>query len=427
MKFIFFGQLLALEFRNFLIHIFYMEALTAPAQRLAIPLTKQRITSIDFLRGLVMVIMALDHVRDYFHIEGMTGDPTDLATTSPLLFFTRWITHFCAPTFLFLSGVSAFLSGQRRTKKELSIFLLTRGLWLILLELTIISFAWTFDPLYHTFIMQVIWAIGISMIILSAVIWLPLPAIMFIGFAVLLGHNFLDKPELIDKNQEGVVWSILHTPGGHYVLPLDQTHSILFFYGFLSWTGIMILGYCFGNFYKKKITREKRKKILLTIGLTAIALFIVLRFIDDYGDRAPWSTQKNAVFTIMSFLNVTKYPPSLMYTLMTLGPSILFLAYFENMGSRVSKFFITFGRVPFFYYLLHLFLIHTLTLIAFYASGYGANDIVSQPFYFRPLQFGFSLWAVYGIWASVVLLLYPLCKWYDRYKSTHSHWALSYL
>ena len=374
-----------------------------------------------------MVIMALDHVRDYFHVEGMTGDPTNLATTTPFLFFTRWITHFCAPTFLFLSGVSAFLSGQRRTKKELSIFLLTRGLWLVLLEVTVISFGWRFDPLQHLIIMQVIWAIGISMILLSAIIWLPLPVIMFIGFAILLGHNLLDKPEAEQNNQVGLFWSIVHTPGGSYVLPIDQTRSILFFYGFLSWTGIMILGYCFGNFYKKTVSREQRQKILLTIGLGAILLFIVLRFIDGYGDRAPWSTQKNAMFTIMSFLNVTKYPPSLMYTLMTVGPSILFLAFFENMQSRFARFFITFGRVPFFYYLLHLFLIHTLTLIAFYASGYTAKDIVSQPFYFRPVEFGYSLWAVYGIWAAVILLLYPLCKWYDRYKSTHHHWALSYL
>src|SRR5688572_17222234 len=202
-----------------------MEALTAPAQRMAIPLTKQRITSIDFLRGLVMVIMALDHVRDYFHAEAMIDDPTNLATTTPFLFFTRWITHFCAPTFLFLSGISAFLSGQRKTKKQLSIFLLTRGLWLVLLELTIITFAWSFDPLYNVFIMQVIWAIGISMIILSGVIWLPLPVILFLGFAILFGHNLLDKPEM-DNDPEGIFWSIVHTPGGHYVLPLDETRSI---------------------------------------------------------------------------------------------------------------------------------------------------------------------------------------------------------
>lgn len=404
-----------------------METLTAPAQRLAIPLTKQRITSIDFLRGLVMVIMALDHVRDYFHAEAMIDDPTNLATTTPFLFFTRWITHFCAPTFLFLSGISAFLSGQRKSKKELSIFLFTRGFWLVLLEVTIISFAWRFDPLQHMIIMQVIWTIGISMILLSAMIWLPFPVIMIIGLAILLGHNLLDKAEAETNNQVGLLWSIIHTPGGHYVLPIDQTRNVLFFYGFLSWTGIMILGYCFGNLYKKSVSREQRKKVLLAIGLASLFSFFALRFINGYGDRAPWSIQKDTELSIISFFNTTKYPPSLMYTLMTLGPAILFLAFFENMQSRFAKFFITFGRVPFFYYLLHLFLIHTLTLIAFYASGYRASDIVAEPFYFRPVEFGYSLGAVYGIWAGVVLLLYPLCKWYDRFKSSHNHWALSYL
>lgn len=404
-----------------------METLAAPAQSLSMPLIKQRVNSIDFLRGLVMIIMALDHVRDYFHVEAMTDDPTNLATTTPILFFTRWITHFCAPTFLFLSGIGAFLSGQRRTKKDLSIFLLTRGLWLVLLEMLIITFGWRFDPGYHMIIMQVIWAIGVSMILLSGLIWLPFPVIMVIGFAILLGHNLLDKPEAENNNQLGVFWSIVHTPGGHYLLPIDKTHNVLFFYGFLSWTGIMILGYCFGSLYKKTITREQRKKILLAIGLTAVAAFVVLRFVNGYGDRAPWSIQKTSELSIISFFNTTKYPPSLMYTLMTLGPSILFLAFFENMRGGFARFFISFGRVPFFYYLCHLFLIHALTIIAFFIAGYRTNAITSEPFYFRPPEFGYPLWAVYAIWAGVILLLYPLCRWYDRYKSTHTHWALSYL
>ena len=197
-------------------------------------------------------------------------------------------------------------------------------------------------------ILQVIWAIGVSMVLLSGLIWLPMPLIVAIGFAIVLGHNLLDKPEAANNNQLGTFWSIVHTPGGSYLLPLDETRNVLFFYGFLSWTGIMILGYCFGNFYKKTVSREQRRKILLTIGIGAILLFIVLRFINGYGDRAPWSDQKSTELTIISFLNTTKYPPSLMYTLMTLGPSILFLAFFENMKSRFAKFFITFGRVPFF-------------------------------------------------------------------------------
>jgi uncharacterized membrane protein len=404
-----------------------METLAAPPQNMSLPLIKQRITSIDFLRGLVMVIMALDHVRDYFHAEAMTDDPTNLATTTPFLFFTRWITHFCAPTFVFLSGISAFLSGQRRTKKDLSIFLLTRGLWLILIEVTLITFGWRFDPGYHLIIMQVIWAIGISMVLLSALIWLPMPVLFFIGLAIVLGHNVFDRIEAQNNNQMGLFWGIVHTPGGAYQLPVDDSHSILFFYGFLSWTGIMILGYCIGSFYKKSVTREQRKKILLAIGLSAVLLFVILRFINGYGDRAPWSSQQNTALTIISFFKVTKYPPSLMYTLMTLGPSILFLAFFENMRGAVARFFITFGRVPFFYYLCHIFLIHVLTLVAFYIAGYSSADIAAQPFFFRPVEFGYPLWAVYAIWAGVVILLYPICRWYDRYKSTHTHWALSYM
>jgi uncharacterized membrane protein len=404
-----------------------METLTAPSHSMSLPLIKQRITSIDFLRGLIMIIMALDHVRDYFHVDAMTDDPTNLATTTPFLFFTRWITHFCAPTFVFLSGVSAFLSGQRRTKKDLSIFLLTRGLWLILIEVTLITFGWRFDLGYHLLIMQVIWTIGISMVLLSALIWLPMPVLLAIGLAIVFGHNAFDKIEAQNNNQMGLLWGIMHTPGGAYQLPISDSRNILFFYGFLSWTGIMILGYCFGTFYKKSVTREQRRKILLAIGLGAVALFIVLRFMNGYGDRAPWATQKNTALTVISFLNTTKYPPSLMYTLMTLGPSILFLAFFENMKGAVARFFITFGRVPFFYYLCHIFLIHTLTLIAFYITGYGSADIMAQPFFFRPVEFGYSLWAVYGIWIAVILLLYPLCRWYDKYKSTHSHWALSYM
>jgi uncharacterized membrane protein len=404
-----------------------MPTLTAPMPTAAASIVKQRITSIDFLRGLVMIIMALDHVRDYFHSQAMIDDPTNLDTTTPWLFFTRWITHYCAPTFVFLAGTSAFLSGQRRTRKELSIFLLTRGLWLVLAEMLINNFAWTFDPEYHMIGLQVIWAIGISMMLLGLLVWLPTPVILLVGIAIVFGHNIFDQPEAMRKGDVGVLWHILHTPRSAYVYPISKDHGILFFYAFPPWTGIMIMGYCFGQLYKKTVSREQRKKVLLTIGVTAIVAFIVLRFINEYGDRAPWSVQKNALYTLMSFLNVTKYPPSLMYTLMTLGPSILFLALFERMESRFSKFFITFGRVPFFYYMLHVFLIHGLCTIAFFISGYGVDDITSQPFYFRPPQFGVSLLAVYGIWISVILLLYPLCRWYNEYKKTHHHWILSYI
>jgi uncharacterized membrane protein len=401
-----------------------MQTLTAQPRIVPELSSKKRIHSIDFLRGLVMVIMALDHVRDYFHAEAMTDDPTNLLTTTPFLFFTRWITHFCAPVFVFLAGTSAFLLGEKKTKKELSIFLLTRGLWLILAEILIICFGWTFDPLYDTIILQVIWAIGVSMVILSAIVWLPFPLILLIGVLIVYGHNLLDSAEAARKGQVGTLWNILHR---NAFVPVSPGRALLFFYAFPVWTGVMVLGYCFGKFFSRKTDVAYRRKALILLGSGSILLFIVLRLINHYGDPARWSEQKTGLLTFLSFLNVSKYPPSLMYCLMTLGPAILFLAFFERIENRFSNFFITFGRVPFFYYVLHIFLIHILCAIAFFLSGYGINDLKHEPFNFRPPGFGFQLWAVYLVWVSVVFILYPLCKWYNQYKMNHSHWALSYV
>lgn len=395
------------------------------------PLTsgKQRITSIDLLRGLVMVIMALDHVRDFFHVQGVTGDPTNLATTTPGLFFTRWITHFCAPAFVFLAGTSAYIAGQRKTTKELSSFLLKRGIWLVLIEVVVITLAWSFNPLYNVIILQVIWAIGMSMLVLGILVWLPFPVMMAIGILIVAGHNLLDTAEAARNNQVGLLWKILHTPGGFIFEPVSSNRGFLFIYAFPVWAGVMILGYGFGKFYQQHISSTYRKKLLLAIGFGAIALFIVLRLLNQYGDPSEWRYQKDNVFTFLSFLNTTKYPPSLLYLLMTLGPSIVFLALAEKAQSRFNQVLITYGRVPFFYYVLHLYLIHALCAIVFFASGYSGSDIVSpqSPFLFRPPDFGFSLWIVYGIWLLVVILLYPPCRWYDRYKSSHRQWWLSYL
>ncbi len=371
-----------------------------------------------------MVIMALDHVRDYFHAEAMIDDPTNLATTTPILFFTRWITHFCAPTFIFLAGTSAFLSGEKRTKKELSVFLVTRGLWLILAEVIIVTFGWSFNPYFGTIILQVIWAIGISMVLLSVFIWLPFPILLIIGLAIVFGHNILDFKEASEQNKLPMLWNILHRSA---LIPISKMHSILFFYAFPVWTGVMICGYCFGKLYRKGSDPLYRKRALVFLGIGAIVSFIVLRFINMYGDPSPWSFQKTTELTVISFFNVSKYPPSLIYLLMTLGPSILLLRWFEKIQNKVSDFFIVFGRVPFFYYILHIFLIHILCVVAFFLSGYQLKDYATGLFYFRPQKFGFVLLAVYGIWAGVVLLLYPLCKWYNNYKATHNHWVFSYV
>lgn len=389
---------------------------------------QNRIQSIDILRGIVMVIMALDHVRDFFHNQAFTDDPTNLATTTPLLFFTRWITHYCAPVFVFLAGTSAFLMGQRRTKKELSSFLLKRGLWLIFVELFIITLGWTFNPLYNAFILQVIWAIGISLIILGLLVRFPLQVVLLYGIIIVFGHNLLDYPETARNGQVGFWWNLVHhAKFNQYEIWKD--HFALIVYAFLPWSGVMALGYCFGVWFKKEVPAEVRRSRLLIVGLSLTALFILLRFINGYGDPAPWLHQpRGSWYTFFSFLNVNKYPPSLMFLCMTLGPAILFLLLIEKLQKPVSNFFITYGRVPFFYYVLHFYIIHLFCVIAFFASGYPASQIVTPqfPFLFRPPAFGFDLWVVYGVWMAVVLILYPLCRWYNRYKATHNYWWLSY-
>jgi uncharacterized membrane protein len=393
---------------------------------------KQRVQSIDLLRGIVIVIMALDHVRDYFHIEGATGDPTNMQTTTPLLFFTRFITHFCAPVFVFLAGTSGFLQGLRKSKKELSVFLVQRGLWLVFAELVIVTFGITFDPGYHVFILQVIWAIGVSMIILGLLVWLPFSAILFYGIVVVLLHNMLDAPEAAAaarREQLPLWWKLIHS--GAFIEPLGGGRRLLGLYAFVPWSGVMALGYCFGKLFQRDVDPAWRKRTLVYIGSGVILLFIILRAINDYGDPRHWSEQpRGTVYSFLSFFNTTKYPPSLLYLSMTLGPAILFLAVIENVQNSLTRFFITFGRVPFFFYILHFYLMHVICIIFFYAEGYGKGDIVPEafvPLFFRPNEFGYSLWIVYAIWIAIVLMLYPLCKKYDRYKTATPKWWTSYV
>ena len=388
-----------------------------------IPTSTARITSIDLLRGVVMIIMALDHTRDYFHAGSFLFDPTDLTQTSPVLFFTRWITHFCAPVFVFLAGTSAFISGQRKTKKQLSLFLITRGLWLLLLEVTIVSFAWSFNIHLNFTGLQVIWALGISMITMAALIHLPLKAILMIGLVITLGHNLLDNIHF-----EGFGWAALHE---RKRFQLSDTHVIRVGYPVLAWIGIMALGYCFGHLYTSTFTAEKRRKWLISMGLAAIGLFCIIRAINVYGDPGPWEIQASPTFTFLSFLNTHKYPPSLLYTLMTLGPALLFLAFTEKVSNWLTKAIVHIGRVPLFYYILHLYLIHLLAMIAAEFIGFHWYDMIvtSRPWLEPHLKgFGFSLGFTYVVWICVVLILYPLCRWYDQYKSAHKDkWWLSYL
>jgi uncharacterized membrane protein len=378
---------------------------------------RRRIESIDLLRGLVMIIMALDHVRDYFHYDAFQYSPTDLSHTSVFLFFTRFITHYCAPVFVFLAGISAHMYGSKRNKRELSFYLLKRGLWLVFAELFIITLGWTFNPTYPVFNLQVIWAIGISMIVLSAIIYLNLKRRYILVTAVLLiaAHNLLDNVHIQGNGLPDFIWSFLHEPADFVV----GRFNIFVRYPVLPWIGIMMMGYCFGGLYHPDYDAVKRKKKLLYTGISAISLFIILRFLNFYGDAAQWSMQKNTMFSILSFLNVTKYPPSFLYTLVTLGPALIFLSLVEKPPNAVTEKLTVFGRVPFFYYVIHLYLIHLFAIIGAIISGYQWSDMILSNRVNRVAAlrgYGFHLAIVYLIWLVVVVLLYPFCKRFDRYK-----------
>jgi uncharacterized membrane protein len=375
-----------------------------------------RIVSIDLLRGIVIVLMALDHVRDYFHGYSYLYDPVDLDHTSVPIFFTRWISHFCAPVFMFLAGISACLYGEKRGRKELSFFLFTRGLWLVLAELFIVTLEWTFNPFYSIFILQVIWAIGVSMIVLSGLIYFNRRLLLLIGILLIGAHNLLDGVHVSGKTLSAVIWSLVHEPQF-----FNFTHFAFFVgYPLLPWIGILVTGYCLGGLYASGYDPAKRKRTLFAIGVAAILLFILLRVSNVYGDPSYWSGQKNAVFTFLSFLRTTKYPPSLQYILMTLGPSLIFLSFAERPLNGFTEMISTFGRVAMFYYLVHILVIHLAAVIAAQVSGHNWLDMVflktwvtSNP---RLKGYGFNLITVYLVWIGTLIALYPLCKWYDGYK-----------
>jgi len=386
-----------------------------------------RIESIDLLRGIVMVLMALDHVRDYFHADAFLYDPLDLSQTSVALFFTRWVTHFCAPTFVFLAGTSAFLIGEKKGKRELSGFLLKRGLWLVFLELTVVNFAWLFNIHFTLTLLVVIWALGMSMIVLAGLIHLPRKILFVLGLLLVAGHNLFDNFHITDESAlKAIGWSILHE---FHVFTFDGW-TLVIGYPLLPWLGVMVLGYCFGTFYTMEA--DIRKQNLMRIGGTMIILFIIFRGINLYGDPVPWTLQSSPVFTVLSFLDVNKYPPSFLYILITVGSAILFLAFAERPLGKFNQALVTIGRVPMFYYLLHLYLIHGLALLAALATGFDFYSMANMHTWvtMNPALkgYGFTLPVVYAVWIFVVVALYPLCRWFDGYKRNHrEQWWLSYL
>ena len=385
---------------------------------------KTRIESIDLLKGLVMIIMALDHVRDYFHYSAFFFDPTDPIKTTLPIYFTRFITNFCAPAFSFLAGLSAFMVGKRKSKNELSQFLIKRGLWLIFAEIVILSFAWQFDSNFSLLGLQVIWVLGISMIFLVGLIHLPLNYLLVFSCVCICGHNLLDTVHF----DGSMLWSFIHE---QHFFPNIANRTLVFAYPILPWFAVMSLGYYFGSFYDSSIEPQRRKKIFNTIGISAWILLLILRFTNIYGNLLPREDYGNFSQNLISFLNLTKYPPSLSFLLLTLGATLLFLANTEKLKGRIVDFFCVFGRVPFFYYIIHVYLIHLFALIAAQVTGFGWKTmILKTPVWFSPdlKGYGFSLPIVYLIWIGVIVILYPICKKFDRYKQGNKDkWWLSYL
>jgi uncharacterized membrane protein len=387
------------------------------------PIVKSpRLNSVDLLRGVVMVIMALDHVRDFF--TDVRYDPLDLTQTSAALFMTRWITHFCAPTFVFLAGSGAFLAGSRgKTKTELAKFLFSRGLWLVFLELTWVRFGWFFNLDYSFTIGQVIWAIGWSMVVLAGLIFLSIRTITVFGIVMIATHNMFDHLAPEQVGVFGWPWQILHAGG---IIPYAPGYVFFAVYPLIPWIGVMAAGYGFGSILTKEETL--RKKLLLRLGFGLTAAFVIIRATNLYGDPYHWSTQKDLLFTFFSFIGCEKYPPSLLYLLVTLGPAIMLLVFFERAKGRVAEFFIVFGRVPLFYYILHVPLIHALAVSIAYVFG------ISVPFMFQnippwewPTGYGYGLPVVYVVWAAVIAILYPVCRWFANVKRRRKDVWLSYL
>jgi uncharacterized membrane protein len=386
----------------------------------AVAVKRPRIESVDLLRGLVMILMAIDHSRDFFSNSGL--NPTDPATTTVPLFFTRWITHFCAPTFFFLTGTGAFLASRRKSKGELSQFLFTRGLWLIFLELVLCrGLGWQFNFDYHVVVLFVLWALACSMITLSALVYLPAWAVTTFGVVLIAGHNLFDSVQ-----STSWWWSILHVPN---VLVAKPGFALLEVYPLIPWVGVTAAGYGFGQIYNWPA--ERRQKFLLRLGLILIAAFMVIRLINRYGDPNPWEKQHSPVFTLLSFLNTTKYPPSLLYLLMTLGPDMIFLRLVDGGTPDWMRPALIFGKVPMFYFILHVPLIHLLAVAVCYAR-YGhvywmfeSPDLRSFPFT-PPPGWGYSLPVVYLVWFIVVLTLYPLCRWFAGVRQRRNDAWLSY-
>jgi uncharacterized membrane protein len=387
-----------------------------------------RLSAIDMLRGLVIVIMAIDHVRD-FTMVGTEFDPMANPNIAATLFLTRWITHFCAPVFVLLAGTSAGLMTARKSADVLARFLVSRGVWLILVEVLIISNLVTFSPRgipefggRILVVMQVIWAIGAGMLALAALQYLGRRACLVVGLAIVLSHNLLDRfwatNALLDPRP---LWVSLHAQMSFLAGPFQ----LLFVYPVLAWIGVMLVGFGVSEVFE--LPPARRNAVLLRVGAALTAAFVVLRALDVYGDPNPWQLQPGGMTaTIIDFLNTTKYPPSLAFLLMTLGPAAMLCAVADRWTGAVKNALAMFGRVPFAFYVAHVLLIHVIAIGLGVAQGFNARQFLTV-FFFYPKGYGVGLPGVYAIWVGVILILYPFCRWVAAVKARRRDWWLSYV
>jgi uncharacterized membrane protein len=380
--------------------------------------SRPRLDGIDFLRGLVMAIMVLDHARDFF--GGSSMNPRDVHDAG--LFVTRWVTHFCAPIFVLLAGVSAFLYGNRgRTKSEVARFLVTRGMWLMIIEITVVRLAWTFNLSYDFVFMQVIWAIGCAMVALAALIYLPRWAIATFALTMILGHNLLDGVE--PDGSWRWLWVMAHAPGSLRPTPGIEIMAV---YPLIPWVAVMAAGYALAPVFLQP--EEQRRSTLLKIGFAVTIGFVVLRATNLYGDPAPWSVQDGFVPTLLSFINCEKYPPSLLYLAMTIGPGLILLGLFQNASSGLARVVVAIGRVPFLFYVAHIVLLHAMAVaVAHVTVGDIGWLFRHMPAFNKPEDYGLTLPGVYALWIVALALLFPLCRWFGALKQRRKDWWLSYL
>jgi uncharacterized membrane protein len=372
---------------------------------------RSRVNTIDLLRGIIMIVMALDHTRDYWHESALLFEPTAIDKTTPAIFFTRWITHFCAPAFAFLSGISINLNLRKRGTSELVKYLLTRGAWLVLLDLTFFRFGLLFNFYYDMTFLNVLWMLGWCMIFMSAVIFLPYRAILIITIIIFVGHDAVSGLQL------NSVWTILMSFA--FVPPAFMSS-----YPIIPWLGIMMFGFIVGRLYGDKYDPLLRRRLLMQLGILFVVMFVVLRWVNIYGDPSPWiHSDRGVVYTIMSYFNVTKYPVSLQFSLMTLGPLMILLSVFESVNTKWISPAVVYGRVPLFYFIVHFYLIHAAALVhEMIKTGKSLSEIdfhISAGFGGITSEGGVSLFWVYVVWILTVASLYPVCIWYDKIKTKY--------